>query len=770
MESFRGWEWRRDGIFIFLIFILLVVFYPQFFLAKGAFLTADHQEQHFPWAFLFSENIKQGIIPFWTSGIQCGFPIAAEGQIGVFYPPNLLFYFFLPIKIAYAYLTLFHFLIAGWGMYVYARRNEIRRLASFLAAVLFLFGTASGGAFYNANSLKTLCWFPIALYYVDNLIERRRLKYALALGVTCGLSLLAGYLQLGIYLVGFSVLYLILRAVFSMSAGERYAFLARLSTLAVVALSCAFIISAWQLVLTWRLSLLSNRIGATESFAYIGSFSPLAFVTLIYPDLSGVFRGNVFYVGALSLFFALLLPLKPWRSKLYLVMLGISVFLALGQFNPLYVLFVKFARCYFFRVPFKFMFFAGFFLSLIAALGFDNFLSSLKGAEARLKKAFKIFAGFFILSFTGLAAAHWLAKIFYKPLYSLGEAYVRRFIYMNPSHPRSLEEYYQALRSLMDFFIASSDLLRPQLAASTIVVLVVLLLISLCLRGVITRKVFLCIGIPLLLIDLYYYGILDIKRDCAPYERVLRPPAVCEYLMKEKTPYRIYSFKGVYELQPLTPSANLVFHIDSCGAYSPLVMKRYFDLMGKLGGVNDSQLIVDPDEQYLYGHLALLGMLNVKYIASSRVLNSNQLEKVFDDGNTRLYENPLCMDRVFLAGRYIVEPDEALTLSRVQSPEFNPRAVVYLDREPAFVEGKTKAGEGDAVKIVSARPGLLELVCEVTGNKILFWSDVYYPGWEAFVDGKPAEVYKANYIFKAVALGPGAHRVVFRFEPWRIFG
>ncbi|MDD5085091.1 MAG: hypothetical protein PHE61_03490 [Candidatus Omnitrophica bacterium] len=769
MKSTRGWEWQRDGIFILLIFVLLIIFYPQFFLAKGAFLTADHEEQHFPWAFLFSENIKQGIIPFWTSGIQCGFPIAAEGQIGVFYPPNLLFYLLLPIKVAYAYLTLFHFLIAGLGMYIYARRNVIGHLASFLAAVLFLFGTASGGGFYNVNSLKTLCWFPLALYCADNLTEKQRLRDALALGVVCGLSLLAGYLQLAVYFVGFSMLYLALRVAFSAPPRQRTAFFLKVSAFAAAALFCAFIISAWQLVLTWRLSLFSNRIVATESFAYIGSFSPLAFVTLIYPDLSGVFRGNVFYMGALSLFFALLIPLKPWRSKLYLIMFGISVFLALGQFNPLYVLFVKLTRFYSFRVPFKFMFFAGFFLSLIAGLGLDNFLSSLKGLETRLKRAFRILAGFFVVSFTGLAAAHWSAKIFYEPLYSLGQAYVRRFIYMNPSHPRSLEEYYQALRRLMSFFIASSNLLKPQLVASTIIVLAVFFLISLCLRGVITRKAFLCVGIPLLLIDLYYYGFLDIKRDFSSYERVLQPPAVCEYLAKEKAPYRIYSFKGVYELQPLTPSANLVFHIDSCGAYSPLVMKRYFDLMGKLGGVNDSQLIVDPDEEYLYRHLAFLGMLNVKYIVSSKTLDSRYLEKVFDGGSSKVYKNPLYMARVFLLERYVVEPDETVTLSRVQSDEFNPRAVVYLNREPVFAEGVAVSCEAETVTIVSLKPGMLELACDVGRNKILFWSDVYYPGWKAFVDGRPAEIYKANYIFKAVALGAGRHSVVFKFKPLESF-
>jgi uncharacterized membrane protein YfhO len=45
-------------------------------------------------------------------------------------------------------------------------------------------------------------------------------------------------------------------------------------------------------------------------------------------------------------------------------------------------------------------------------------------------------------------------------------------------------------------------------------------------------------------------------------------------------------------------------------------------------------------------------------------------------------------------------------------------------------------------------------------------SEVYYPGWQATVDGEEVQVLRANYAFRAVALSPGKHVVKMTFEPW----
>jgi uncharacterized membrane protein YfhO len=58
------------------------------------------------------------------------------------------------------------------------------------------------------------------------------------------------------------------------------------------------------------------------------------------------------------------------------------------------------------------------------------------------------------------------------------------------------------------------------------------------------------------------------------------------------------------------------------------------------------------------------------------------------------------------------------------------------------------------VDVVAQRPGMLVV------------SDAWDPGWKATVDGKDVDVQRVNYVMRGVRVGPGAHRVEFRYRPW----
>jgi len=51
------------------------------------------------------------------------------------------------------------------------------------------------------------------------------------------------------------------------------------------------------------------------------------------------------------------------------------------------------------------------------------------------------------------------------------------------------------------------------------------------------------------------------------------------------------------------------------------------------------------------------------------------------------------------------------------------------------------------------------------GPSLVTFSEAYYPGWKAFLDGNPVPLYRANYDFRAVLLPAGTHRVDFKYEP-----
>jgi len=59
---------------------------------------------------------------------------------------------------------------------------------------------------------------------------------------------------------------------------------------------------------------------------------------------------------------------------------------------------------------------------------------------------------------------------------------------------------------------------------------------------------------------------------------------------------------------------------------------------------------------------------------------------------------------------------------------------------------------------------ILEFNSAFDKPKLLIISNTYYPGWKATIDGRPAEIMHANYMFQAIYLPPGAHHINVAFS------
>ena len=59
------------------------------------------------------------------------------------------------------------------------------------------------------------------------------------------------------------------------------------------------------------------------------------------------------------------------------------------------------------------------------------------------------------------------------------------------------------------------------------------------------------------------------------------------------------------------------------------------------------------------------------------------------------------------------------------------------------------------------------LTYEVNSPKggVVVFSEIYYPGWQAFIDGREVEVGRADYILRALQVPAGKHEVVMTFDP-----
>jgi len=149
----------------------------------------------------------------------------------------------------------------------------------------------------------------------------------------------------------------------------------------------------------------------------------------------------------------------------------------------------------------------------------------------------------------------------------------------------------------------------------------------------------------------------------------------------------------------------------------------------------------------------VLNMLNMKYVIVP--LQGGQTVPIM---NPYAYGNAWFVDRL----SYVANANEEIA------------AVGKLDlRHEAVADAKFKEQLGEAVvqddmsvvQLKTYAPN--ELSYEVNSSKggILVFSEIYYPGWTASVDGKETELGRVDYILRAMKMSPGTHQVVLTFKP-----
>ena len=103
-------------------------------------------------------------------------------------------------------------------------------------------------------------------------------------------------------------------------------------------------------------------------------------------------------------------------------------------------------------------------------------------------------------------------------------------------------------------------------------------------------------------------------------------------------------------------------------------------------------------------------------------------------------------------------------LAAVSEPDFDPEAVVILEVE-AGGSVPASGGGGEAAVVPSEDPNRVTIDVAADGPTWLLLSDVWYPGWEARVDGVEAAIWRGDYLFRAVPVPAGEHVVEFSYRP-----
>ncbi len=136
-----------------------------------------------------------------------------------------------------------------------------------------------------------------------------------------------------------------------------------------------------------------------------------------------------------------------------------------------------------------------------------------------------------------------------------------------------------------------------------------------------------------------------------------------------------------------------------------------------------------------------------------------------ESGPLALIEFTGALPRALLFHRWESQPDPDAALRRIVDPEFDPTASVIITGDaPPSADGVTLP-RPEPVRIVHYDAHRVSLEAIVGHPAILLLNDGYHEDWKVYVNNKPAELLRANYLMRGVYLEPGAHDIEFRFEP-----
>ncbi len=202
------------------------------------------------------------------------------------------------------------------------------------------------------------------------------------------------------------------------------------------------------------------------------------------------------------------------------------------------------------------------------------------------------------------------------------------------------------------------------------------------------------------------------------------------------------------------------YYHKSIGGYHAAKLRRYQELIDAYISTEMQQMFnavlqANGDMRQVNGDsiFPVLNMLNMRYVILP--LQSGQTAPV---QNPYTYGNAWFVDEV----KYVESANEELSTLG----ELSLRHVAVSDKKFSEVLGKSKLQDSvSVVTIEKYEPNQLVYHVNSSNGGVVVFSEIYYPGWTATVDGKEVELGRVNYVLRALQVEAGDHEVVLSFFP-----
>ncbi len=299
---------------------------------------------------------------------------------------------------------------------------------------------------------------------------------------------------------------------------------------------------------------------------------------------------------------------------------------------------------------------------------------------------------------------------------------------------------YFAKYGLLDALIADRKAMLVQDTwRSLILILLAAGVLFLVLKRKLSNKIATALLILLVLFDLAgvdkRYVNQDNFIDPVQLDRFFQPSPVDQAILKDTTNYRVLNLTR----NPLTDGLTSYFH-KQLGGYHAAKPRRIQDLFDFYLSKN-----INPE---------ILNMYNVKYIIAPG-----------QQGQTGVQINDAANGNAWFVQNLKFVPDENREIISLKAISTKKTAVLNQSYQAELSTGISKDSTAQ-IKLLHYHPEKLVYQSQNKQPGFAVFSENYYKnGWEAFVDDKPAKIYKVDYSLRGLKIPSGRHRITFLFRP-----
>jgi hypothetical protein len=770
MDGWKGPRWCPLALVV-----LSLLYFGQIWTHPTEIIHTKHSDivsQHYPWRmFAVTSWREHRALPLWTPYCYSGQPFQADAQTTLFYPPHWLFYCVPATGVAplFGVLIWAHVLAAGLAMYAYARHRGLQPLGALVAGIGFMFAGKWLLHVLEAGHyvFVPLAWFPLLVLVLEKGVAGRWLRYGAAAGIVTALLLTGAQPQLTLYAGLVAGLVTLVHALVApLPARQSSSRLAALGcwcctwlTAAIVALGLA----AVHVLPTMELAGMTSR--AHSVTPEYGAFYDLTIrnsrelvqrlLALVGPqNFSGNPWENVGAFGVLWTGTGLLALVLCRRREVWIqgCLLLLLVLFALGPGTPFYPGLCRIVPLLsMFRIPARMLMFAGFPLGVLAGFATDRFFAGRAMPRTQLSLA----AGFL----TAVVYLYFVASVDTSPpdyrywwwIVTIGPALGLCLIGCArlSSHWASRMALVQMLAALAWVGFLTADLwglhrylVRTRPLEEVYPVNDAIAYLAAHPDGRVADR-----------------SVNDGQPTFSPLTNGLCNLHGIEWVrgLNVTDLYRYKQFLNYIADKETPPALNEI------PVLGPIVNQPLLDLLAVRYLIAPTKMQLTPREQVHWRLAQKLANNRVHQEADSRRGGMHDLPPFI------VYERTQPLPRAFVVGEARPMP-ETNRLAVLRTTDF--RRTVLLESGPAMPAAPSE-GAGASfqeAEITERAPNRLVVEVDRQAPGYLVLLESWYPGWRCRLeDGQELPIWRANHLFRSVAVPAGRHRLEFRFEPSTYF-